>query len=89
MRLVAGAWATFNGVPVYDYTSVEVLISADDGRVLLGVGPSDGDEVAYVLLCPCDGVQGLVRDLQEAAAIADEHHRPHVRRMSQARRRAL
>ncbi len=89
MRLVDGAWAVFEGVPVFDGTCVEPLISANDGRVLLGVGPSGGDPVAYVYLCPCDGVQGLVRDLQEAGALAAEHHPPHGRRMSEARRRAL
>lgn len=74
---VRHAWGSHRGVPVYDGTAIEPLVDERDGRVLLGIGPSGGSPVAYVLLCPCDGVRGLVADLQEAAAIAAEHHPPH------------
>jgi len=71
------AWGSYLGAPVYDGTAIEPLITDGDGRVMLGLGPSGGSPVAWVLLCPCDGVDGIVRDLQEAAAIAAEHHPPH------------
>jgi hypothetical protein len=74
-------------VPVYDGTLTRTVTRSDgDEQVMLGIGPSGGPPVAYVALCPCDGVHGLVRDLQEAGAIAAEHHLPHERPMTRARR---
>lgn len=82
--LPAGAVSTYEGIPVYDGTMcVEVRSDfpgrpTGDRRVLLGIGPEDGLPVAFVVLCPCEGVQGLVADLQEVAAAAAEHHPPHT-----------
>jgi hypothetical protein len=82
-----GPYARFDGVPVYDGTmvhNVDVIADHADGssehvdtRTLLAIGPEGGRPVAYVMLCPCDGVRGLVEDLQGAAAAAAEFHPPH------------
>lgn len=71
------------GAPVYDGTLAEVVYAWQgpqivDARVYLGVGPFDEPPVAWVELCPCDGVSGLVQDLQRLAAIAGEYHAFHA-----------
>jgi hypothetical protein len=70
-----------NGIPVFDGTVVEAMIGdagrGEESRVLVGVGPAGGRPRAYLLLCPCEGVQGLVRDLQSASAVASIDHGPH------------
>lgn len=82
-RRPSGAFSTFEGVPVYDATVVQEAGLADadgvqrDSRVMLGIGPAGGRPVAYVMLCPCEGVRGLVGELQEIAAVAAEHHPDH------------
>ena len=70
------------GVPVYDGVVVRVVEGESHGqrddRVVIGVGPEDEVPVAYLMLCPCDGVRGLVRELEQVAAVAAEHHPTHV-----------
>lgn len=74
----------FEGVPVHPAVLVCAAYfgDADDGgpedsRVLVGVGPEDGAPVAYVTLCPCDGVDGLIDDLRRLQAKARPHHGTH------------
>ena len=80
-----GAWrtrhddarlTTVDGVPVFDATVVDV-VGDNDKRVLFGIGPTGCKPRAYVVLCPCGGVQEVVDELQRAGAIAAEHHYPH------------
>ena len=79
-----GVLGRFDGVPVYDGTVVDTICFVDDRtgerdtQVVLGVGPAGGRPVGYVLLCPCEGVRGLVGDLQLVGAAAAEHHPPHA-----------
>jgi hypothetical protein len=69
------------GVPVYDGVVVDIATgdSSDqrDDRVVVGIGPEGERPVAYLMLCPCAGVSGLVSDLQRAGAVAAEHHPTH------------
>ena len=69
-------------VPVYDGVVVRVVEGESygerDDRVVIGVGPEDEVPVAYLMLCPCDGVRGLIRELERVAAVAAEHHPTHV-----------
>jgi hypothetical protein len=76
-----GALGTLDGVPVFDGTAIHSQ-SVDfgrgpDARVMVGIGPAGGDPVAYVALCPCEGVDGLVDDLNVAADEARPQHPPH------------
>jgi hypothetical protein len=41
---------------------------------MLGIGPEGGTPVAYVVLCPTEGVRGLVDELLDVAAPLAEHH---------------
>ena len=70
------------GVPVYDGVVVQRVTGEIDGRrddrVVVGVGPEGRDPVAYVMLCPCEGVSGLVTELEQVAALAAEHHPVHL-----------
>lgn len=70
------------GVPVYDGVVVRVVEAESHGRrddrVVIGVGPEDGVPAAYLMLCPCDGVRGLIQELERVAAVAAEHHPIHV-----------
>jgi hypothetical protein len=52
-------------------------VDAVDSRVVLGIGPVDAPPVAFLQLCPCDGVTGLIQDLASVAATASEFHVPH------------
>lgn len=74
--------STLNGVPVYDGYVVEVASGEvggrRDDRVVVGVGPEGEVPVAYVLLCPCEGVRGFVDDLVTVGAQAAEHHPTHL-----------
>jgi hypothetical protein len=45
-----------------------------DAAVVLGVGPAHEYPMAYLRMCPCVGVDGLVADLQLAAAEARPLH---------------
>lgn len=65
---------TWGGVPVYDGSTVEVVLTEDFEAVLIGVGPADGPPVAYVTLCPTEGVRGIVAELFEAAEPLRERH---------------
>ena len=68
---------TFDG-----HTVQPVECLADDGSpdayVVLGIGPAGAFPMAYLRLCPCDGVDGLIADLQIAAAAARPLHQPHA-----------
>lgn len=49
-----------------------------DVRVVLGIGYEGHTPELLLPLCPCDGVDGLVKDLRRAQTIAQlEHARPH------------
>jgi hypothetical protein len=79
-RRPVGAFTIFEGTPVYDGVLVQVVTAGPDegdGHLLLGIGPAESLPVAYVLLCPSDGVPDLVGELLLAGAIAAEHHPPH------------
>ncbi len=75
--------AHFEGVPVYDASVTRVAVFSDDAgevqdaRVLLGVGLDDVPPIAYLTVCPCEGVDGLVADLVQAGADAQPYHDPH------------
>lgn len=79
----AGAAWVCDGVPVFDGVRVTVCTARDPltgGRrdsVLLAVGPCDGKPAALVELCPCLGVDDVVRQLLDAASVAAEHHESH------------
>jgi hypothetical protein len=77
-----GELGTLDGVPVFDGTvSGAVVVDfgrGPDTRVVLGIGPAGRDPIAYVALCPCEGVDGLVQDLTEAADEARPLHPPHA-----------
>jgi hypothetical protein len=45
-----------------------------DAAVVLGIGPANEYPMAHLRLCPCVGVDGLVADLQLAAAEARPLH---------------
>jgi hypothetical protein len=83
----AGAIGTYEGVPVYDGLAVDVATFVDehdeiaDARVVVGIGPVDGVPVAYVTLCPCEGVPGLLRDVVEASEVAKPLHPTHHERL--------
>ena len=42
--------------------------------VVVGLGPVDGEPVAYIALCPGPGVDGLIADLRAAAGRARPGH---------------
>ena len=66
---------TYEGVPVYDGYSIEpVQHPVVGGHLMLGIGPEGGTPVAYVVLCPTEGVRGLVDELLDVAAPMAEHH---------------
>lgn len=66
---------TLGGAPVYAGYLVERVSNPACGqRVMLGIGPEGAMPVAYVVLCPTEGVRHLVADLQDAAAPLAEHH---------------
>ncbi len=73
----------FEGVPVYPAAVVCVAWfgssegDPQDSRVLLGVGPEDGVPVAYVTMCPCEGVDGVIDDLKLIQAKARPYHPGH------------
>lgn len=80
--MAAAVWQ-LGGVPVFDATVVQTVVGdvpgrGEDHRVALGIGPAGEEPVAYVLLCPCEGVAGLLADLADAAAVASEYHLPHA-----------
>jgi hypothetical protein len=67
---------TFDGHTVQ---TVQVqTLDGPDAYVVLGVGPAGDFPMAYLRLCPCDGVDGLIADLQLAAAAARPLHLPHA-----------
>jgi hypothetical protein len=68
--------ATFHGYtvqPIEDRTGPE-----RDAYVLVGIGPAGQYPAVFLQLCPCDGVDGLIADLQLAAAAARPWHRSHA-----------
>lgn len=67
---------TFDGYsvqPIEDRTGPE-----RDAYVLVGIGMPGAYPRVYLRLCPCSGVDGLVADLQLAAAVAAPRHRRHA-----------
>jgi hypothetical protein len=72
---------TLDGIPVFDATFVGVVHldvgRGDDTRVMLGIGPEGRAPVAYVALCPCEGVDGLIEDLRLAGDDARPFHPSH------------
>jgi hypothetical protein len=79
-----GRIASIEGVPVYDGIIVDMLTFGDDpddvqdARIVIGIGPEGRRPRAFVALCPCDGVRGLVGELERLGAIASEYHPPHL-----------
>jgi len=77
-----GEMGVFEGAPVFDGSVAQMVRvdvgRGDDARVMLGIGPAGGRPVAYLALCPCEGVDGLVADLVEVAAEAAPHHAAHA-----------
>jgi hypothetical protein len=61
---------------VYDgFASGCAVVAPGVATVLLAIGPSDGPPVAYLGLHP-ETVQDVIGQLQEAVALAAEHHLP-------------
>jgi hypothetical protein len=64
---------------IFDGVLVDVMtLPEGDGRVVLGIGDEGEPPAAVLLLCPGDGVDGLIEALRRAAATARPHHPAHV-----------
>ena len=65
--------------PSYDGVLIEVAVDPEGRRVVVvGIG-NDGDRPAAItLVCPWDGIDGLIADLECAAEQARPHHRRHA-----------
>lgn len=71
----SGPAGTFEGAPVYEGSIVRAVRNPACGdRVMLGIGAGGGLPVAYLVLCPTDGVEGLVAELLDVAAPMAEDH---------------